>query len=94
MRVTVPADDGVLISPPGFPAVRCRCPLQLKTPWVPGAVNQEVQGCQHPFLTRPWGTGCPLSRLPSLAQDSETLANFSELRFRNDPNMKLGLLEN
>lgn len=47
-----------------------------------------MQGCQHPILTRPWGTGCLLSRLPSLARDSETLANFSEFRFRNDLNME------
>lgn len=33
------------------------------------------------------GHGLPPSRLPSLALDSETLANVSELRFRNDLNM-------
>ena len=87
-RGTLPVDDGVLISPPGLPAVRCRCPLQLKTPWVPGGCQSGGAGLSAPDPDTPRGTGCPLSRLPSLARDSETLANFSELRFRNDVNME------
>ena len=63
-RGTLPVDDGVLISPPGLPAVRCRCPLQLKTPWVPGAVSQEVQGCQHSILTRPEAQAVPSPGFP------------------------------
>ena len=87
-RGILAVDDGVLISPPGLPAVRCRCPLQLKTPWVPGGCQSGGAGLSAPDPDTPRGTGCPLSRLPSLARDSETLANFSELRFRNDLNME------
>lgn len=43
MRGTLPADDSLLVSPPGFPLVRCRCPVQLKSPWVLGAVNHIVR---------------------------------------------------